>query len=134
MAAKRGGMNMKRGKEMKWTEYNAKDALNRLDYAIQMTKDEGNDPRIMLYARECGLQISKNIARNYIKTAFDSMDRSHMRNAKHVASAKSTFTINKTDYGVTWVDARLKTTRTEENKAKHALMDAARKEIWSEEE
>ena len=125
---------MNRGKEMKWTEYNAKDALNRLDYAIQMTKDEGNDPRIMLYARECGLQISKNIARNYIKTAFERMDKDSMRNAEFIASAVSTFTISKTDYGVTWVDAHLKTTRTEENKAKHALMDAARKKIWGEEE
>ena len=125
---------MKRGKEMKWTEYNAKDALNRLDYAIQMTKDEGNDPRIMLYARECGLQISKNIARNYIKAAFDSMDNDSLRKAEFVASAVSTFTINKTDYGVIWVDARLEKTRTEENLAKHALMDAARKEIWGEEE
>lgn len=125
---------MNRGKEMKWTEYNAKDALNRLDYAIQMTKDEGNDPRIMLYARECGLQISKNIARNYIKTAFERMDRDHLRDAEFIASAVSTFTINKTDYGITWVDARLKTTRTEENLAKCALMDAARKKIWGEEE
>ena len=125
---------MNRGKEMKWTEYNAKDALNRLDYAIQMTKDEGNDPRIMLYARECGLQISKNIARNYIKVAFERMDESGMRNAKYIASAVSTFTINKTDYGVTWVDASLETTRTEENLAKHALIDAARKKIWGEEE
>ncbi len=125
---------MNRGKEIKWTEYNAKDALNRLDYAIQMTKDEGNDPRIMLYARECGLQISKNIARNYIKEAFERMDKDSMRNAEHVASAESTFTINKTDYGVTWVDAKLKTTRTEENLAKHALLDEAKKEIWGEEE
>ena len=123
-----------RGEEIKWTEYNAKDALNRLDYAIQMTKDESNDPRIMLYARECGLQISKNIARNYIKTAFERMDKDCMRDAEFIASAVSTFTINKTDYGVIWVDARLKTTRTEENIAKHALMDAARKEIWGEEE
>jgi len=123
-----------RGEEIKWTEYNAKDALNRLDYAIQMTKDESNDPRIMLYARECGLQISKNIARNYIKVAFEGMDRDSMRDAEFIASAVSTFTINKTDYGVIWVDARLKTTRTEENEAKHALLNVARKKIWGEEE
>ena len=125
---------MKRGKVMKWTEYNAKDALNRLDYAIQMTKDENEELKIMLYAHECGLTINKTIARRYIKKAFDNMDRHHMRNAEYVASAESTFTINKTDYGVIWVNASLKTTRTEENKAKHALMDAARKEIWGEEE
>jgi len=125
---------MNRGKEMKWTEYNAKDALNRLDYAIQMTKDEGNDPQIMLYARECGLQISKNIARNYIKVAFERMDKDSMRDAEFIASAVSTFRINKTDYGVIWVDARLKTTRTEENKAKHLLLNKAKKEIWGEEE
>lgn len=119
---------------MKWTEYNAKDALNRLDYAIQMTKDEGNDPRIMLYARECGLQISKNIARNYIKVAFERMDNDSMRNAEYIASAVSTFTTDKTDYGVIWVDAHLKTTRTEENLAKHVLLDKAKKEIWGEEE
>ena len=125
---------MNRGEEMKWTEYNAKDALNRLDYAIQMTKDEGNKPEISLFARECGLEINKTIARRYIKKAFNSMDRDCMRNAEHVASAESTFTINKTDYGVTWVDAKLKTTRTEENLAKHALLDEAKKEIWGEEE
>ena len=123
-----------RGEEMKWTEYNAKDALNRLDYAIQMTKDEGNDPRIMLYARECGLQISKNIARNYIKVAFERMDNDSLRNADFIASAKSTFVIHKTNYGVIWVTPNLKMTRTEENLAKHALMEAARKEIWGEEE
>jgi len=125
---------MNRGKEMKWTEYNAKDALNRLDYAIQMTKDEGNDPQIMLYARECGLQISKNIARNYIKTAFERMDNDCLRHVDYIASAKSTFKINKTSYGTIWVDASLEKTRTEENLAKHALMDAARKKIWGEEE
>ena len=125
---------MKRGKEMKWTEYNAKDALNRLDYAIQMTKDEDEEPEIMLYAHECGLTINKTIARRYIKEAFDSMDRDHMRDAEYVASAESTFTINKTDYGVIWVNASLETTRTEENKAKHVLLDKAKKEIWGEEE
>jgi len=125
---------MNRGEEMRWTEYNAKDALNRLDYAIQMTKDEGNDPRIMLYARQCGLTINKTIARRYIKVAFERMDNDSMRKAEHVAGAVSTFTINKTDYGVTWVDARLKTTRTEENLAKHVLLDKAKKEIWGEEE
>ena len=123
-----------RGEEMKWTEYNAKDALNRLDYAIQMTKDEGNDPKIRIIARECALQISKNIARNYIKESFDNMDRHHMRDAEFIASAESTFTVDKSNYGAIWVNASLETTRTEENKAKHALMDAARKEIWGEEE
>ena len=125
---------MNRGKEMKWTEYNAKDALNRLDYAIQMTKDEGNDPVITIMAQECALQISKNIARNYIRESFKSMDNDHMRDAKHIASAKSTFAINKTNYGRIWVTAWLKTTRTEENLAKLALLDEAKKEIWSEEE
>lgn len=125
---------MIRGEEIKWTEYNAKDALDRLDYAIRVTRDEGNDPKIRIFARECGLQISKNIARNYIRESFDSMDRDHMRDAEYVASAESTFSIHKTDYGTIWVDARLEKTRTEENLAKHALMDAARKEIWGEEE
>ena len=122
------------GEEMKWTEYNAKDALDRLDYAIQMTKDEGNKPEISLFARECGLEINKTIARRYIKKAFRRMDNDSLREAEFVASAESTFTINKTSYGTIWVDASLEKTRTEENKAKHALMDAARKEIWGEEE
>ena len=125
---------MKRGKEMKWTEYNAKDALNRLDYAIQMTKDEDEPPRVMIHARECGLEINKTIARRYIKTAFDRMDNCSLREAAYVASAESTFDIHKTSYGVIWVTPDLKLTRTEENLAKHALMDAARKEIWGEEE
>ena len=125
---------MNRGKEMKWTEYNAKDALNRLDYAIQMTKDEDEAPRVMIHARECGLEINKTIARRYIKTAFHRMDNDSLRNAEFIASAESTFEIHKTDYGVIWVTPSLKTTRTEENKAKHALMDAARKEIWGGEE
>ena len=47
---------------------------------------------------------------------------------------QSTFEIHKTSYGVIWVTPDLKLTRTEENLAKHALMDAARKEIWGEEE
>ena len=123
-----------RGEEMKWTEYNAKAALNRLDYAIQMTKDEGNDPVITIMAQQCALQISKRIARNYIRESFESMDKDSMRNAQHVASAKSTFEINKTSYGRIWVTAWLKTTRTEENLAKLALLDEAKKEIWGEEE
>jgi len=120
--------------EKRWTEHNAKDALNRLDYAIQMTKDEDNAPRVMIHARECGLEINKTIARRYIKEAFERMDNDSLRKAEFVASAESTFEIHKTSYGVIWVTPNLKMTRTEENKAKHALMDAARKEIWGEEE
>jgi hypothetical protein len=121
-------------KEMKWTEYNAKDALNRLDYAIQMVKDEGKKPEIMLYANECGLEINKTIARRYIKKAFERMDNNSLRDAEFIASAESTFVIHKTSYDTIWVNASLKTTRTEENKAKHALVDKAKKEIWGEEE
>lgn len=121
-------------KEMKWTEYNAKDALNRLDYAIQMAKDEGKEPEIMLYAKECGLEINKTIAKRYIKVAFERMDNNSLRDAEFIASAESTFGINKTSYGTIWVNASLKTTRTEENKAKNVLLDEAKKEIWGEEE
>ena len=125
---------MKIGEEIKWTEYNAKDALNRLDYAVQMTKDEGNKPEICIYARECGLKINKTIARRYIKAAFERMSESCLRDAEHIASARSTFRINKTTYGTIWVDASLETTRTEENLAKHVLLKKAQKEIWGEEE
>jgi len=125
---------MTRGEEMKWTEYNAKDALDRLDYAIQVTKDEGNDPKVMVHARECSIEISKTIARRYIKESFERMDNDSLRSAEFNASAESTFGINKTCYGTIWVTPSLETTRTEENKAKHVLMDAARKEIWGEDE
>ena len=123
-----------RGEEMKWTEYNAKDALNRLDYAIQVAKDEGNKPEISIFARECGLGINKTIAKKYIKEAFTSMDSDCLRDVEYIVSAESTFEIHKTCYGTIWVNARLERTRTEENLAKHALMDVAREEIWNEEE
>ena len=118
----------------KWIEYNANYALARLDFAIQMTKDEGNKPEIMIFANECGLEINKTIARRYIKRSFRNMDSSHMRDASYVKSAESTFSIHKTDYGTIWVDASLEQTRTEENNAKHAELQIHRDAIWNQDE
>ena len=128
----------KMSNRQKWTEYNAKNALNRLDYAIQTAKDLGDGlvkekPEIMISVSESTMVISKSQARKYIKDAFHSMDRSHMREADFVASAQSTFTIT-LSYGTVWVKAYLETTRTEENNRKHAMLKVTRDEIFGNDE
>lgn len=121
--------------EQEWIEYNAKNALNRLDYAIQTAKDMGNEkPEIKVHLSESTLIISKSQARKYIKDSFFRMDRSHMREADYVASAQSTFRLTLTEYGTLWVDAKLKLTRTEENNRKHALLKIATDKIWGKDE
>ena len=126
---------MRKMTDQEWTEYNAKHALNRLDYAIQTAKDMGNEkPEIRVHLSESTLTISKSQARKYIKDSFFRMDRSHMREASYIASTQSTFRLTLTDYGTLWVDAKLKLTRTEENNRKHALLKIATDEIWGKDE
>ena len=127
-----------------YTEYTAKEARERLDYILVMVNDEeeyrnhrGELPKIMIHARECSLKISKTLAREYIKEAFERMNEEARRVANgdiyYMESYKPAFKFTVTQYTI-WVDACPETERTAENKAKHAKMDKYRAKVWSHDE
>ena len=125
-----------------YVEYTAKEARERLDYILVMVKDDedyrdhqGNMPEIRVHVSEASLDISKTLAKTYIKEAFESMNEQARRVANgdiwYMESYKPAFKFTVTHYSI-WVDARPETERTAENKAKHAEMDKYRAKVWSD--
>ena len=130
--------------DKRYIEHTAKEASQRLDYILVMTKDDdyyrdhrGTKPEIMIHVSECSLPISKTLANTYIKEAFYRMNHEARRVAngeiEYMESYKPAFKFHVTKYSI-WVDARPETERTAENKAKHAKMDAHRDAIFRGEE
>ena len=129
---------------LEYIEHTAAEASERLDYILVMVKDDeeyrdyqGNPPSIQIHARECALEISKTLAKAYIKESFERMNHEARRVAdgelEYMASYKPAFKFTVSKYSI-WVDAQPKTERTAENLAKHAQMQVHRDAIWGEEE
>ncbi len=123
--------------DKKHLEYTAKEASERLDYALVMLKDADREQKIRVHVSEASLVISKTLAKTYIKESFERMNHEAQRVANgdiyYMESYKPAFSIHTTISGV-WIVARPETERTAENKAKHAQMQVHRDAIWGEEE
>ena len=125
-------------------EYTAKEAIERLDYILVMVKDDeeyrnhrGESPAITIHARECSLKISKTLAKEYIKGAFENMNHEARQvadgNIWYMESYKPAMKFTVTPYRI-WVNACPETERTAENKAKHAELNKHRAKIWGHDE
>ena len=129
---------------LEYIEHTAEEASKRLDYILVMVKDDeryrnyrGDLPAITIHARECSLEISKTLAKTYIKESFERMDGQARRVADgevdFIESYKPAFRFTVTQFSI-WADAWPKELRPAENLAKQAQMQVHRDAIWGEEE
>jgi len=135
--------------DIKYTETNQADTLNRLDYLLQVVKDrqamqrgdEGweygfdSDAEITISTAYDGALIrpSKTMAKQWIKDSWNSMRRMYDPDnlPDYIESVSPEFDLELTKYGTIWLRPRVRTERSEQNKAYLAEAQQAREEIYS---
>lgn len=139
--------------EMKYTELNQKDTLNRLTFLAQVWKDRANDESLDAYDRHrardnpftirictsgdlATVTLSMTQAKNLIRETWARMaeDAGRLCDGEHFVSAVPTMKLELTDYGGLWLSAWVNKEPTPELQAKWDAIAATRREQFPEDE